>query len=162
MRKSIIKDYRQGFALSLDMLLLPYIPHTHCTPLGMVDLDKRFKKLHLVFDSTFRPSNTLFAINNWTNKSTEPPVFFACSFKHCLVWTWNACITYPNEEIYPINNAITSGFCHVKYHPNLIAMHSYIVYGMCFMATGQIFSNTCSPGNFECIRLACQQVAQHI
>jgi hypothetical protein len=101
-RRSIIKDCRRGFALSLDMRLLLYVPHAHCTPLGMVDLNKRFKKPRPVFDSTFRPVASSFAINDWTNKTTEPPVQFARSFLRCLIWIWNLRITYPDIEIYPI------------------------------------------------------------
>jgi hypothetical protein len=44
----------------------------------------------------------------------------------------------------------------------MIAMHAYIVYGMCFMTTGQTFGDTGSPGNFEAIPLARQQVARHL
>jgi hypothetical protein len=71
-------------------------------------------------------------------------------------------ISYPHEEIYPIDNDMSSGFRHVKYNPNLVAMHSYIVYGILYMSTGQTFGDTGSPGNFDAIPLARQQVAMHL
>jgi hypothetical protein len=47
--KSIIKDCCRGYALSVNLLLLPYIPNAHVTPLGMgVDLDKRFKTPRII------------------------------------------------------------------------------------------------------------------
>jgi hypothetical protein len=86
-RKSIIKDCRQGYALSISMFLLPYIPHAHIMPLGMVDLDKRSKMPQPVFDSTFWATQASFAINDWTNKKTEPQIYFATkSLNKYLVW----------------------------------------------------------------------------
>jgi hypothetical protein len=160
-RKSVIKDCRRGYALCMSMLLLPYIPHTHVTALGMVDLEKRFKTPRPVFDSTFRPEDWSFAINDWTSKSTEPPVTFAPAFVHFLIWVWNMRISYPHLELYPHDNDMTSGFRHVKYHPNLVGMHAYLVYGILLMATGQTFGDTGSPGNFNAIPVARQQVAQY-
>jgi hypothetical protein len=161
-RKSVIKDCRRGYAISFDMLLLPYIPHTHVTPQGMVDLDKRFKTPRPVFDSTFRATESSFAINDWTSKNTEPPVTFAKSFHCFLVWLWNLRISYPHHELYPHDDDMTSGFRHGKYNPNLVGMHAYLLYGTCFMATGQTFGDTGSPGNFEAIPLARQQVAKFL
>lgn len=38
------KDCRHHYyALSISMLLLPYVPHAHVMPLGMVNLDKPYK-----------------------------------------------------------------------------------------------------------------------
>jgi hypothetical protein len=71
-------------------------------------------------------------------------------------------ISYPHIEIYPLDNGMTSGFCHIKYHPNLVAMHTYLVYDILLMATGQTFGDTGSPGNFEAIPVARQQVAHFL
>jgi hypothetical protein len=109
-RKSVTKDCRRGYAISIDMLLLPYIPHTHVTPQGVVDLDKRFKTPRPVFDSTFRATESSFAINDWTSKKTEPPVTFAKSFLCFLVWLWNLRISYLHLELYPHDDDMTSGF----------------------------------------------------
>jgi hypothetical protein len=161
-RKSVIKDCRRGYALSISQLLLPYISHAHGTPLGMVDLDKPYKTPRPVFDSIFRATKASYAINDWTNKHNEPPVHFATSFQKLLTWVWNMRISYPCLEIYPIDNDMTSGFRHCKYNPNLVSMHCYLVYGILLMATGQTFGDTGSPGNFEAIPLARQQMATHL
>jgi hypothetical protein len=128
----------------------------------MIDLNKRFKNPRPVFDSTFHATNASSAINDWTSKATEPRCTFAKSFNKFLVWIWNMRISYPHQEIYPIDNDMTSGFRHLKYNPNLVAMHSYIVYGGAYMATAQTFGDTASPGNFEAVPVARQQVAMHI
>jgi hypothetical protein len=147
----------------MSMLLLPYILHANVTPLGMVDLKKRFKTPHPVFDSTFQAMEWSFTINNWTtNKQDEPDVTFAQAFDRFLFWVWNMCISYPHQEIYPIDKGMTSGFCHLKYNPNLVAMHCYLVYGVLYMATGQTFGDTGSPGNFNAIPDARQQVAMYL
>jgi hypothetical protein len=126
-RKSIIKDCGRGYALSMDARLLPFIPHANSTPLGMVDLDKAYKSPRPVFDSSFCASIDSFAINDWTDKDNKPGVAFAKSYGKYLAWTWNVRISYPNEEIYAIDNDMASGFRHLKYHPrNLVAMHTSI------------------------------------
>ena len=71
-------------------------------------------------------------------------------------------ISYPHLEIYPIDNDITRGFRHCKYQPNLVAMHCYMVYGILLMATGVTFGDTGSPGNFEAIPRARQQVVMYL
>jgi hypothetical protein len=58
---------------------------------------------------------------------------------------------------------MTSGFCHLKYNPNLVAMQCcYLVYGLLYMATGQTFGDTGSLGNFNVIQVARQQVAIYL
>jgi hypothetical protein len=63
-QKIIIKDCCWGYTLSMDATFLPFIPHVHSTPLGMVDLIKIHKTPHPVFDSSSCASLDSFAIND--------------------------------------------------------------------------------------------------
>ena len=63
---------------------------------------------------------------------------------------WNMRISYPNEPIYICDNNASNAFRLVKIHPTLVGMHCFKVnnkyLGFC---TGMIFSNNCSPTNFD-------------
>jgi hypothetical protein len=59
-----IKDAKRGACLLFDLALVPFIWHLHLTPLGLVDIDNKWKSPRPVFDSSFRPEPWSFAIND--------------------------------------------------------------------------------------------------
>ncbi len=153
-KKAITKEARKGYVLVLDPWLSYFIPHLHRTPIGIINLQSNYKKLRVIFDASFRPHPASYAINDWTNKSNEPPIHFQTSFlKHC-VWLWNMRITYPHTEIHPCDDDVAGAFRWNKYNPNLVAMHSYMLFGYLFMATGTTFGDNSSPKNWEPIARA--------
>ncbi|KAG7354495.1 hypothetical protein IV203_003851 [Nitzschia inconspicua] len=138
LRKVFVKDLRRGFAIAIDKRLLPFIPDLHVTPLGIVDIENPWKQSRPVFDSSFHPLPDSMAINDWTNKSSEPRVVF------------------------PGDNDITGAFRLIKYNPWMVSLHGFVVDGYLGFATGQTFGDTASPGNFEIPAIARQQHAAYL
>jgi hypothetical protein len=69
--------------------MLHFALNTHRTPLGLVDLLKRFKLPWPIFDITYFPFH-------WTTKATEPPVTFGPAFLTSLIWLYNLRMAYPD------------------------------------------------------------------
>jgi hypothetical protein len=101
-------------------------------------------------------------LNDMTNKANEPPLHFPKTLKEFFTWIWNLCVSYPHKEIYIGDDDATGAFRHVKYNPNLAAMHSSIVDNWLLMSTGQTFGDTACPQNWEPIAYARRQHAQFL
>jgi hypothetical protein len=155
-----VKDAKCGFNLVFDLALLPFIWFLHLTPTGLVDLYNQWKSNRPVFDSSFHPYPSAFAINDWCDLAKEPPFEFPQAFLHFLVWIWNLRISYPALKIMLGDNDIAGAFRLVKYHPNLVlALHGYTCDRFLGMATRQTFGNSPSPANFEPLAIAHKQHA---
>lgn len=157
--KAIAKDYRQGYTLLMDDRLAPFIPHCHVTPQGI--LIKPGKKARIFFDSSFRPSAKAFAINDWTNPSTEPDTTFSAAFMRFLKWIWNLRATYPYEPIMLGDDDMCGAFRLLKYNPFLVAMHAFIWGGYVGMNTGLTFGDNTSPSCFQALATAREEVARN-
>jgi hypothetical protein len=160
--KSLLKDHSRGYCLLFDERILPFVLNCHLTPGGLVNINHPYKPVRPIFDSTFRPDHQSFAINDWTSKTTEPDVIFARSFEKLLFWIYNMRITYPTAEIYGLDDDVSGAFRHTKYHPNLVAMHSYTRCGFLAMATGGTFGDNTTPSNWESIARSRQQLARYL
>jgi hypothetical protein len=146
-KKALVKDTQMGYSLPLNEKMVFFTLNCHVTPQGLVNTTDPTKKPRPIFDSSFRPRPDSFAINDWTNKRHEPPLFFATSFERHLQWIYNLRISYPNQEIYLGDDDVSGAFRHLKYHPNLVAMHSCLLYGYMFFQTGLTFGDNTSPSN---------------
>jgi hypothetical protein len=87
--KVVVKDSKRGVCLLFDLGLLPFIWHLHQTPLGIVDINNKWKSPRPVFDSSFHPEFWSFAINDWIDLSHEPGLEFPFAFLLLLSWIWN-------------------------------------------------------------------------
>jgi hypothetical protein len=102
------------------------------------------------------------AINDFTNKRTEPKIVFPKVWVFYLTWLWNLRITYPREEVYLGDDDVSGAFRQVKYNPNLVAMHAFLVFGVLFMSTGQTFGDCASLANWEPVARNRQKDAQYL
>jgi hypothetical protein len=161
-QKALVKDIRRGYVLIMDPWLAFFVPNLHRTPLGMVDLNKLHKNPRPIFDSSFRPNPGAMAINDLTSKHTEPEIVFPQAWILYLTWIWNLRITYPREELYLGDDDVSGAFRQVKYNPNLVAMHAFLVFGVLFMSTGQTFGGCTSPANWEPVARNRQQYARFL
>lgn len=160
--KAMLKDNKRGYTLLFDPRLVLLLPHCHITPQGLVDLNTMFKNPRPVFDSSFRPSPRCFAINDWTSKDTEPPLTFAGAELQFMVWVYNLRISYPSQEIYIADDDVSGAFRWLKYHPNLVALHTSIVCGLACLNTGGTFGDNTTPSNFDPIALARRLLAKYL
>ena len=158
-RKTMAKEARNDFVLTLDPALIDFVPNAHVTPLGVVNVDT---KPRCVFDSTMRPEKWCSGINDWHTNLTEPTLIFPTSFLLHLTWILNLRISYPRQELFNGDDDASSAFRWVKYHPNLVALHSFLIDGTLMMATGQTFGDKGCPANWEAIAKARQALAQHL
>lgn len=156
------KDVRREYTIPMEQRLLWFIAHLHLTPQGMVDLFKRYKSPRPVFDSSSHPQAWCLVINDWTSKDNEPAVTFADSVMICLTWIWNLRITYPNKEIYPLDDDVSGAFRHNKHNLFLVAMHAFVILGMLFLNTGSTFGGNTSPGNWDIVSQARRILARFL
>jgi hypothetical protein len=161
-KKAMSKDVRRGYNLVADSRLTLLIPHLHPTPIGMVDLAKIYKEPRPIFDSSFRPVPSSMAINDWVDKANEPAIHFPLSFMKLCIWLYNLRISYPNEEIYLVDDDVSGAFRHAKYNPNLVVLHACILFGFINFSSGQTFGDTPSPANFEPFARARKQYAMYL
>ena len=161
-KQAFEKDIRRGYALAANPWLILFTPHTHRTPVGMICTDHRYKKPRNIFDSSFRPHPWSLAINDMLDPASEPPIHFQHSFKIFLTWIWNLRISYPHREIYLGDDDVSGAFRRVKLNPNLVAMHSCMLFGYLFFMTGQTFGGNTSPANWEPVAMARMHYARYL
>jgi hypothetical protein len=79
-----------------------------------------------------------------------------------LKWIYNLRVTYPKKEIYLGDDDISGAFRHMKYNPNVVGMHSFVIAGHLACLTGMTFGDNTSPSNFEPIADAKRQLAKYL
>jgi hypothetical protein len=142
--------------------MIYYSLNTHPTPLGLVDLAKRYKQPRLIFDSSFLPFLWCMGINQWTSKDTEPPVAFAPAFLTSLIWLYNLRFSYPALEIFLMDDDVSGAFRHGKYNPNVVGLHAFLLFRFLFFSTGQTFGDCTSPSNWDPFAKARRELAQSL
>jgi hypothetical protein len=157
--RTLIKESSRGYCLLFDRRMVHFTLNCHLTPNGLIDISNPYKNPRPVFDSSFRPKAWCSGINDWTTKTTEPPLHFGLSFMKAITWLYNMRISYPHDEIYPADDDVSGAFRHGKYNPNVVAMHSCVIQGRMVCATGSTFGDNTSPGNFEPIADARKELA---
>jgi hypothetical protein len=83
----------------------------------------------------------------------EPPITFPSAWQEYLTWPYNFRITFPSKEIYPADD-VSGAFRHLKYHPNVVAMHSHCILDYFAAATGTTFGDCSSPSNCDVVAQA--------
>jgi hypothetical protein len=160
--QAMVKDNRKGFTLLFDHRAVLLMLHCHLTPQGLVDLNTPYKNPRPIFDSSFRPYPWCFAINDWTHKDNEPPLTFAGAELGFMIWLYNLRITYPDVEIYIADDDVSGAFRLMRYHPNCMAMHTFIQGSYGVVNTGGTFGDNTSPSNFDPIGMARRQLAWYM
>jgi hypothetical protein len=160
--KALLKDFKNSYCLLFDKRLVHFTLNCHLTPQGLIGLENPMKKPRPIFDSSFRPYPWCHAINDWTHKDNEPPITFPSAWSEYLQWIYNLRISYPEEEIYPADDDVSGAFRQLKYHPNMVAMHSYQVLDYMAAATGATFGDCTSPSNWDPVAQARRQLAQFL
>ena len=159
-KKAIQKDVVRQYTLPANPALSPFIPDTQRIPQGMVVLPG--KNPRQICDESFHPKLDSMAVNDWTDKRTEPDIIFPESFMKFLTWIWNLRITYPDQEIYIGDDDVSGAFRHAKWNPNVIGMHSFMLLGFLFFATGQTFGGNTCPPNFEVMAISRMLIARYL
>ena len=152
--RTLLNDDKRGYCLIFDQRLAPFVLNAHFMPNGLVNPTHPTKEPCQIFDSSFCPTPAGYAINDWTPKHTEPPLYFGESMGKYLSYLYNLRATYPYEEIFLGDNDISGAFRHQKYHPNVVAMHCFKMDEYFVVATGTTFGDGPSPSNFEPIAWA--------
>jgi hypothetical protein len=144
---ALAKDAKRGFVIPFDTRVVPFVLNCHVTPQGMIDLDTPYKSPRSIFDSSFRPEVWCTAINDWTSMAGENPVTCVEIELEFMQWIWNLRISYPDQELYLADDDVSGAFRWLKYHPNLVAMHTSMQAGFAVFNSGGTFGdNTTPPG----------------
>jgi hypothetical protein len=147
--KVLLKDHRRGNTLLVNRRLFAYIPNSHISPQGLTDLFNAWKEARHISNCLHRINLELKAINDWTTKLMEPPVYFAGSFLQFLIWVYNLRITYPNQRILLGDDDMTNAFRFIKNNPSIVAMCRFMANGLLGFSTGQCFGACFSSPNFD-------------
>jgi hypothetical protein len=158
--QALMKDSRRGFVIPFDPRIIPYILNCHVTPQGMVDLDNPYKKPRPIFDSSFRPQPWCMSINDWTSMRHENPVVCVDIELELMTWIYNLRVSYPADEIYLADDDVSGAFRWLKYHPNLVAMHTSVQAGFGVLNTGGTFGGTTTPANWDLLARARRALAE--
>ena len=116
---------------------------------------------------TINNSMTSAKRDNFVRKSVAPHVvamleqpFGKETIARVFTSVTNLRLSYPDEEIYLGDDDVSGAFRHVKYHPNVVGMHSCVIMNCLLLQTGQNFGDNTSPSNWEVIARTRQQLAQ--
>ena len=153
-RKVMIKDSRRGNSILFDPRALPFCPHVHLTPQGIVDVNNLYKWSRPVFNSSFRPDYWCKAINDWVDTDTEGDISFIDSYKRFLRTIWNLRILYPTAPIMLGDDDIKNAFRLIKNNPTVVGMHEFVGCGLFGVMSGQSFGDNYSPANFDITSVA--------
>ena len=160
-KKTLLKDEKRGHIMMLDKRIRWHALRPHSCPVGIVDQNHPIKKPRFIYDASFLPHLWSHTINTWTTKETEPELEFPSALNEYLVWLWNMRITYPDEEIYPIDDDITAAFRTVCWHPNMVSMHGMVVLNLLFFMCRLSFGDTTCPPHWEPIAVARKHLARY-
>ncbi|CAJ1934942.1 unnamed protein product [Cylindrotheca closterium] len=56
---------------------------------------------------------------------------------------------------------VAGAFCHMKWHPQMVEMHCYRIFGHVFFSTGLAFGDNTCPPNWDTVACARKQLAQY-
>ena len=158
--KKLLKNFKDGYILGFDLRVVDFMLNCHLSPQGIAKVFT--EKARLVFDGSFRPHPSSFAINDWVDiRASEPEITFQFVFMEFLTWIYNLRITYPDEDILVGDDDIARAFRHMKHHPNLAGMMCFVAQDVLWSATGGTFGANFSPPNFEVIRRSTRCASQH-
>ena len=160
-RKTLLKDEKRGHVAMLDTRLRWHVLRPHTCPVGIVDQNHRIKPPRMFYDASFVPNLWNETVNTWTSKETEPDLEFPSTFHQYIVWIWNMRISYPNDEIYPLDDDITAAFRQIVWHPNIVSMHGMMILDKLWFWMRLTFGDTSSPPNFEPIAIARKHLARY-
>ena len=154
-RKTMNKEDKREHVLTFPAFLLDFIPDLWLTPQGMVCLPN--KNPRVVFNASFQLYAHIQVYNQMVSNDYEPDIIFAGALMRYLTIIYNLRITYPNSEIYPFDDDVSSAFRKTKYNPNVISAKAYRGDGYLYIPTGSTFGDTQSPSSFE--PFACARTA---
>src|SRR6056300_235796 len=158
-KKAIQKDVLRNFSLPASPAVSPFIPNTHQNPQGLVTpVDKSARQ---ICDESFHPTPDSMAANDWVTTATEPEIFFPGTFICSLIWIYNMRITFPFLEIYLGDDDVSGAFRHSKFNPNVVGMHTFMLFGFLFLATGLTFGGVPHPANWEVFALTRMTLARY-
>lgn len=161
-QKTMVKDSKKGNTLLLDQDLIPFIPHLHLTPQGIVNVDNKYKSNRPVFDSLFHPEEYCEAINDWINPELKGDISFGDLICTYLRVSYNLRITHIDRPIFQMDDNITNAFRLIKYNPAMVSMHRFWGLGLLGFCTGQAFGDNASPANFNIAVVVWREHAQYL
>ena len=149
--EAITKELDRSYAFALPDWTIPFIPHLHLSPLGIII--KEGKKPRIIIDHSFEPSLDTICINRMHHITNEIAIEYGSSMTRHLIRIANLRISYPTSPLYLFDTDVTGAFRHVKYNPFIASAFSYSANGRVLIPTAQDFGSTTSPSNYEPLAL---------
>jgi hypothetical protein len=122
-QQAMNKEDKLNYILTFPAYLKDYIPDLWLTPNGLVQIPG--KKDRPIFDASFLLHAYSRVYNNLVSNDDEPTIIFGNAWINFLRSIYNLRITYPDKEIYLIDDDVVATFRQVKYHPHVISAKAY-------------------------------------
>jgi hypothetical protein len=146
-QQAMNKEDKRNYVLTFPAYLKDYILDLWLTPNGLVQIPG--KKDRPIFDASFLLHAYSWVYNNLVSNDNEPTIIFGNTWSNFLRSIYNLCITYPDKEIYLMDDNVVATFRQVKHHPNVISAKAYSAGRYLFVPTGSTFGDTSSPPGFQ-------------
>ncbi len=94
-----------------------------------------------------------------TKQGTELDCTFGTVMTNFLIHIWHLRITFPEWDIAIHTNNVTSCFCQLKHHPDVMGAFSFVIDTILFLQCGLTLGSDFSPANWEPVRRIAEQLA---
>jgi hypothetical protein len=139
-QQAMNKEDKRNYVLMFPAYLKDYILDLWLTSNGLVQIPG--KKDRVIFDALFLLHAYSRVYNNLVSNDDEPTIIVGNAWTNFLHSIYNLRITYPDKEIYLMDDDVVAAFCQVKYHPNVISAKAYSAGRYLFVPTGSTFSDS--------------------
>ena len=123
--KLINKEEKNKYIMVFPLWIHRFIANLHLTPQSVVVIPG--KNNRLVWDRSFRLTETSTPLNDVTCLSNEPPIFYGTCFTRHLNRIWELCLAQPSEEILLFDDDVKSCFRHAKLNLEIATAFSFIL-----------------------------------
>ena len=156
----MVKEDKREFVLTFPSWVTDLIPNLLVNPQAIVIIPG--KNDRLIFDSSFMIDADSRPYNVDCQLELEPEIFFGDAFIRHLKNIYCLRISFPNREIYLMDDDLTAAFRQIKLNPNIISAKAFIIGSFLHVCTGQNFGDKPSPANFEPVAQARMALASRL
>jgi len=158
--KTMNKEDRNKFVVSLSSWLWRFVPHLFGTPIHVHQ--RPGKKDRMIFDAKYMHTPDSISVNMMTENASQTEL--RCAFGlvklRLYIRLYNLRITYPGLDLFLHANDVKSCFRQLKHHPDVMGAFSFIIAESLFLQWALTFGSDFSPASWEVLRRIIEQLAE--
>ena len=159
-KKTMNKDDKNKFVISIPSWLWRFIPHLFATPQHLHQ--KPGKKDRMIFDAKYMHTPDSISVNMMTEDASQTELHCDFGLVKLRLYTrlYNLRITYPFLDLFLHANDVKSCFRQLKHHPDVMSAFSFIISDTLFLQCALTFGSDFSPASWEVLRRIIEQLAE--